>query len=424
MKKLLLPIVMLLTIILYKGPSVEATSESIQNVTIERFRTQAKSIDETVSFSKATVEIYYYDSNDEKRVLETMETDESGYIKNVSLELPTSPKRNQLFFRYVLKNDRYGCLVDKQGMYYRAITSCIIPESKVITIDTDREFPNASKVSSAVKTWNMFPSIVDEVQTSIHYAEEVTSFRIRNDFEFEPIPIQYEKGEKLDNSFNIAQANVGVLSKGMPYISINDEDIGSRVTNLAHEWSHWVMYRSLNGFDTGGGNYSGHYTVNNSRISWKEGWAVAQANLISTVLGDWPYGAYQFGRKVFDTSPQEHQVTGKSTISTVNGVLIDIFDKDYTYNGLEGVNEEEFYDLASDYSKSIHPFNPEQAFKDGRLANGLMVIAMVNSKATTLSEYIHYLKSSEMIKNTKEFENMLALNGISSDGNYIEQSIH
>lgn len=58
------------------------------------------------------------------------------------------------------------------------------------------------------------------------------------------------------------------------------------------------------------------------------------------------YSSYQFGRKQFDTSPQDHNVIGKSTLSTVNGVIIDIFDKDYTYKGLEGVNEEEFYDLA------------------------------------------------------------------------------
>ena len=102
-------------------------------------------------------------------------------------------------------------------------------------------------------------------------------------------------------------------------------------------------------------------------------------------------------------------------------MLIDIFDKDYTYEGLQGVNEEEFYDLASDHSNLTTSFNTERAIADSRLANGLMTIAMINSKATTLSEYVHYLKSSEMIKNTKQFENMLELNGISSDGNYIEQ---
>lgn len=148
------------------------------------------------------------------------------------------------------------------------------------------------------------------------------------------------------------------------------------------------MYSALNGFNTGDGHYDGHYTFCDPRVSWKEGWAIAQSNLVSTGYWDWQFKSYQFGRKVFDTSPQDHNVVGKSTLSTVNGVLIDIFDKDYTYKGLEGVNEEEFYDLASDHSNLTTSFNTKRAIKDGRLANGLMTIAMINSKATTLEEYM------------------------------------
>ncbi|MBO0458483.1 hypothetical protein JZO77_17250 [Enterococcus hulanensis] len=43
---------------------------------------------------------------------------------------------------------------------------------------------------------------------------------------------------------------------------------------------------------------------------------------------------------------------------------------------------------------------------------------MVNSKATTLSEYIQYLKSSGMIKSSEQFDAMLEINGIDKDGNY------
>lgn len=259
---------------------------------------------------------------------------------------------------------------------------------------------------------------MDEVQASVKYAEENSSFKMRNDFEFKPIFVQYEKGEDLSNSFNIAKKDTGIIRTGSSYITINEADVGTRLINLVHEWSHWVMYSALGGFNTGNGKYDGHYTICDPRVSWKEGWSVAQSNLISTSCGNWPYSSYQFGRKVYDTSPQDHNVTGKPTISTVNGVLIDIFDKDYTYKGLEGVNEEEFYDLASDHSKLTTTFNNDRAIKDGRLANGLMTIAMVNSKATTLSEYIQFLKSSGMVKNVKEFHDMLSLNGIDRDGNY------
>lgn len=419
MKKVLFLLVGLLALSFYSNDSVEAT----QNIMIESYRTQAQSVStdgktETVPFSKADIEIYYYDLDGKKCVLKTIQTDAHGYIKNIPLELPDSIHRNQLFFRYLLKNEKYGYLVNKSGIQYGAITSAFIPGSKRLNVDTTREFPNAVKISSAAKTWELFVSSVDEVQSSIDYTQKVSNYKLRNDFEFKPIFIQCEKDERLNNSFNIAKNDIGSIPKGAPYLSINDADDGTRLINLIHEWSHWVMYSALGGFNTGGGNYDGRYTVCDPRVSWKEGWAIAQSNLITTAYWKWPYSSYQFGRKTFDTSPQDHNVIGKSTLSTVNGVLIDIFDKDYTYKGLEGVNEEEFYDLASDHSKLTSSFDTDRAIKDGRLANGLMTIAMINSKATTLSEYIQYLKSSGMIKSSEQFDAMLEINGIDKDGNY------
>ena len=399
----------------------EVSADETQTITIESYRTQAQSVDtdgkvETVPFSKTDLEIYYYDLDGQKCPLKTLQTDESGYIKNVSLDVPNSIRRNQLYFRYVLKNNRYGSLINKSGTQYRVITSAFIPVNKVLNVDTTREFTDAAILTSAAKTWELFVATVDEVQKSVDYAEENTSFKMRDDFEFKPIFVQYEKHQQLSNSFNIAQSDIGLVTKGTPYISINDADISSRLINLAPEWSHWVMYSALNGFNTGGGKYSGYYTYADPRVSWKEGWALAQSNLLSTAYWNWQYSGYQFGRKQFDTSPQEHNVIGKSTLSTVNGVIIDIFDKDYTYKGLEGVNEEEFYDLASDHSKLTSAFNTERAINDGRLANGLLTIAMVNSRATLLSDYIQYLKTSGMVKNVNEFEAMLRLNGLDTNG--------
>lgn len=418
MKRILLMLVGLIAIGLYTKDYVEAT----QTVMIESYRTQAQSVDtdgktETVPFSKADIEIHYYDLDGKKCVLKTIQTDAQGYIKNVSLEVPDSIRRNQLYFRYVLQNDKYGNLVNANGVQYRAITSAYIPGNKILKNDTTREFTDAEVITSAAKTWELFVSSVDEIRGSVEYAESNSLFKVRNDYEFKPTFVQYQKGEKLNNSFNIATSDIGSIRKGASYLSINDADIGTRLINLIHEWSHWVMYSALGGFNTGG-DYSGHYTICNPRVSWKEGWALAQSNLVSTAYWNWPYSSYQFGRKTFDTSPQDHNVIGKSTLSTVNGVLIDIFDKDYTYKGLEGVNEEEFYDLASDHSKLTSFFDTDRAIKDGRLANGLMTIAMINSKATTLSEYIQYLKSSGMIKSSEQFDAMLEINGIDKDGNY------
>lgn len=404
----------------FKGISTEVA----QTITIESFRTQARSVGEngqteSVPFSKALVEIYYYDLNGEKCSIKNVETDASGYIRNIPLEIPDLIQRNQIFFRYVLKNDKYGNLVNSGGVQYRAITSAFIPVNKILNIDTTREFPNAVFMSNAAKTWELFVSTVDEVQSSVKYAEENSSFKMRADFEFKPISVQYEYGMDLSNSFNIAIRDIGSIQNGSPFISINDADAGARLINLAHEWSHWVMYSALNGFNTGDGKYSGHYTYTDPRVSWKEGWALAQSNLLTTALGGWTYSSYQFGRKQFDTSPQDHNVIGKSTLSTVNGVIIDIFDKDYTYKGLEGVNEEEFYDLASDHSKLTSAFDTERAIKEGKLANGLMTVAMVNSKATRLSDYIQYLKTSGMVKNVNDFEAMLYLNGLDTNGRFI-----
>lgn len=424
-RKLILLVVLCFFFFCFKGVSAEAN----QMVTIESYRTQALSVgvDGTVEiapFKKSEIELYYYDLNGQKCLLQTMQTDELGYIKNVVLDLPDTISRNQLFFRYVLKNENYGFLVDTKGAQYRAITSTFIPTNRIVNIDTTREFPNAENISHAVKTWELYVSSIDAVLASVAYAEEVTSYNLKKDFSFEPIAVQYENGSNLSNSFNIAKDNIGLIGTGTPYISITNADVEGRLINLVHEWSHWIMYCSLNGFNTGGGYYNGHYTICDPRVSWKEGWAITQANLITTGYWNWPYKSYQFGRKLYDTSPQTHNVVGKSTISTVNGVIIDIFDKDYTYKGLEGVNEEEFFDLASDHSSLTTPFDTERAIKDGQLAIGLMNIAMINSEATTLSEYIHYLKSSGMIKNLEQFDAMLAINGIDSEGNFTSNSVN
>ena len=418
-RRLLLAGIMFYLFFCFKGVSAEAT----QTITIESYRTQAQSVDadgksETVLFSKTDIELYYYDLDGNKCLSKTIQTDDAGYIKNVSLEVPDSIHRNQLFFRYLLKNDRYGYLVNSSGSQYGAITSIFIPGKKVVNTDTTREFPNAEVITSAAKTWELYVSSLDEIFASVEYAEANTSFKMRDDFEFKPLFVQYQKDEKLGNSFNIAQKDIGLVSKGTPYISINDADVSTRLINLIHEWSHWAMYSALGKFDTGGGYYSGYYTDTDPRVSWKEGGALAQSNIVSTRYWDWAYKSYQFGRKRFDTSPQDNNVIGRSTLSTVNGVLVDIFDKDYTYKGLEGVNEEEFYDLASDHSKLTTAFNTDRAIKDGRLANGLLMIAMVNSEARLLSEYIQYLKSSGMVKNIEQFDAMLSMNGIDTNGNY------
>lgn len=103
MKKIFLTVISLIAINLFANVQVKAATEPTQNVTIESFRTQAQSVDtdgktEKGPFSKAMIEIYYYNLNEEKCPLKTMETDVAGYIRNVSLELPSSIHRNQLFF--------------------------------------------------------------------------------------------------------------------------------------------------------------------------------------------------------------------------------------------------------------------------------------------------------------------------------------
>jgi len=403
----------------FKSSQVEAS----QIITIESYRTQAASMNlnnqaEYVPFSKSLVEIYYFDAEGAKNIVTTTVTDSLGYISNISLDIPDSINRNQLFFRYILKNDSYGYLINDDNNQYAAITSIFIPANKIIKTDTTREFPNSDIITSAAKTWELFVSSVDQVITSVEYAEENTSFKLESAFEFKPIFIKYEKNQSLGNYFAISQSNMGLLRLGTPYISIDDSAVNDRLINLSHEWSHWIMYSALNGFNTGGGHYNDRYSVCDPRVSWKEGWALTQSNLIATALGNWPYNSYQFGRLQFDTSPQSNNVTGKSTLSTVNGVLIDIFDKDYTYNGLEGVNEEEFFDLASEHSLLEGNFNKDRAMKDSKLANGLLIIAMVNSKATTLSEYIQYLRNNGYIINDAQFDDMLSLNGIDSMGNF------
>ncbi|MBO0458485.1 hypothetical protein JZO77_17260 [Enterococcus hulanensis] len=53
-----------------------------------------------------------------------------------------------------------------------------------------------------------------------------------------------------------------------------------------------------------------------------------------------------------------------------------------------------------------------------KLSNGLMFITMVKSRATTLAEYIQYMKANGMVKNTAQFDAILKLNGLDTNGNY------
>ena len=76
---------------------------------------------------------------------------------------------------------------------------------------------------------------------------------------------------------------------------------------------------------------------------------------------------------------------------------------------------EDQYDIARDWMPNVATKGEEYRKK---LSNGLLHIAMAKSKATTLAELVQYMKANGMIKNTTQFDAILSLNGIDTNGRF------
>lgn len=233
--------------------------------------------------------------------------------------------------------------------------------------------------------------------------------------------------EKGGAFFKSNSEGIGVIKKGTPYIHVpHPESLSAKTraeqkenlnANLSHEWAHWTMYQALGSLDSD--DYSSHSGYNtNVKTSYKEGWALFHANR-------YPYGYHWNWR--LDNSMQTSETIdikngrlekcyGKSTNWTLNSVLRDIYDKEAKDKNLKELEPEDQYDIAKDWKPDV--VSGDQEYRK-KLSTGLMFIAMVNNKATTLEEYVTYMKENEIVKDNIRFDILLTLNGLEYNGRFM-----
>ena len=399
-------------------------------VTVNRFLLQLYSDnkEEAIPIRNASAKVLYYDSDGKRHTLcEGIRSDNNGEIKEVTVNLPE--EINRIYFQFCLTNPEVGSLVNSKGALYYPIVSLIVPENRQIDHTETRFIMNRGEESTkesnyqAIKVWNLYQDMVNETKEAVQTAlEAFPELKETFNYTFEPIPVlyeyQYRKNDKDGAFFTSKSEGIGVLRKGTPYIHIPHIEALNTYTraqqeecfnvNLSHEWSHWAMYKALGGLD--GGGYSSHSGYNNNvKTSYKEGWALFQANR-------YPY-KYNWNWRLDNSMQTSETVSekgrfercyGKSTNWTVNSLLRDIYDMD-------SIREpEDQYDLAKDWK----PESVGDPVYREKLSTGLMFIAMVNSKATTLEEYVSYMKNNGFVKDTIRFDILLTLNGMDHLGRF------
>lgn len=400
-----------------------------KTVTVNRFLLQVYSDnkEEAIPIKNASIKIMYYDVEGKRQLLrDDITSDDKGEIKDFTVNMPE--EINRIYFQYGLTNTEAGSLVNSKGSIYYPIVSAIIPENRQIDHTETRFIMNSGDESTKEKNyqilmfWNLYQELVkemkDNVQTTLDtFPDLKNSF----DFSFEPIPVIYEPNYDLGKGagFKSKSNSLGIIKQGTPSIYIphpeslnaytHEQQKESFSGNLSHEWAHWTMYQALGSLD--GGGYSSHSGYNNNiKTSYKEGWALFHANR-------YPYG-YNWNWRL-DNSMQTSETVdekgklekcyGKSTNWTVNSVFRDIYD-------MESLKEpEDQYDIAKDWKPDV--VSGDQEFRK-KLSTGLMFIAMVNSKATTLKEYVTYMKENGFVKDKIRFDIIMVLNGLDHLGRF------
>lgn len=416
-------------------------------VTVNRFLLQLYSDkkEEAIPIKNASVKIMYYDADGKRHTVgEGISSDDNGEIKNVTVNMPEEIKC--IYFQFGMTNSEVGSLVSSKGNIYHPIVSTTIPENRQIDHTDIRFIMNLGNEATKEFNyqlfifWDLYQELVKEMKDNVQTAlDAFPELKKDFNFSFEPIPVLYEPNYMYNGKngafFKSKSEGIGVIKKGTPFIHIpHPESLSAKTraeqkenlsVNLSHEWAHWTMYQALGSLD--GGGYSSHSGYNmNVKTSYKEGWALFHANR-------YPYGYYWNWR--LDTSMQTSETVyekgrlekcyGKSTNWTVNSVLRDIFDMEAINYDKEAINydkeatnkePEDQYDIAKDWKPDVAVMGDEYRQS---LSTGLMFIAMVNSKATTLEEYVTYMKDNGFIKDKIRFDIILVLNGVDHLGRFI-----
>lgn len=375
----------------------------------------------TLKLANNKNDIYYYRYG-KKILLKTVQSNSNGMIKNITLKVPKNV--NKIYFKHWLCSTKDGEILDKDGNVVNFVSNVNINKTLTNKINKTNTITSDNKIYSYTNTWNIYQCLIKDQREAINYTinelkkDNKQSF---NYFSYKPIKIMLTNSSKNGGVLETNSNDKGVLNKNEKYILLKLPFVSSKFDTqkqsetlkvyLSHEWAHWYMIQNIGRNKIPGKLYNSHTSYNKDpRVSYKEGWALFQANRFT-----WKYNMNVKLDTIVQTSHFENskygnkeKLYGKSTNATVYNVLRDLYD-------LKNTNERnnDKYNISQDVFKN----NKYTLSQKEKLSNGLLILAMRESKATTLHELIQYLKKN-FINDEASFNQMLKTNGLDKDGNF------
>lgn len=368
------------------------------------------------SIPNSETEIYYYRKSDGRKVsVKTVYSDDKGNINNVKINIPDDV--NRIYFNHILRDKTGSAIVDENGKTVSMVSSKGINGN---TIDSNElrifgSMTKANKFYSYVRCWDIYNDMLQDMKDATSFtAKELKAKQGKTvePFEEKKVIIKYKENDKskglagtYNNDFGDIKKGDFVLQLFLPmYDNPTDQNkMDERMkVYVAHEYAHYTMFQAIAREGMTSHGYKTHSSYNKyPQVSYKEGWGLFHANR-------YPYRLNMNGNLDVVVQGKDKDILyGKSTNRTVYSVFRDIYDLD---NRIE--KRDDMYNIARDnFGRNYSTEQIEQ------LSNGLMFFAMRDSKATTLEEYVKYLKEN-YVHDTHEFNKILRLNGLTEDGKF------
>lgn len=346
-----------------------------------------------------------YSYNDKEIQIHEGTTNNFGEITNLTFkEIPNEV--TTLKIRYHLGNNERGFVQKFNKNSYQFVYTLSLSTNSIDTKGSPKvRFGAQGNEDSyfynfqAARINYYFDEAVREYVENVQMANELLPETSK--FELPPINFHFEKGQFVDkkNSFyrngfdGSGTANIVIADK-----SNRDFNEWYLKHNIIHEWSHWNLTKNVGSF---GGTYINHYTYNEKpAVSYGEGWPLLVGEMYA---------------RNYDLSNRDQQVQtdkvdgvnrlfGKSTNVTVQKVLYDLLDV---------VSVDEGFSVSKRFlDEEMSELNQK------KLNLGIMHTIMVESKATTLQDFLKYLEKNyvKTKKDKAEYAKALEVNGLSRDG--------
>ena len=418
MKKKIYFIITLNILLLLSFSIKSYASTSYKTIHIKHYNMKLTSTfkDKPIALPDSKTNIYYYRKSDGRKIsIKTVYSDHNGNINNVKVNVPTNITR--IYFSHQLIDRKNSMLLDEKGNNI-TITSSELIKNNAININQVKMIGNKTSYNgnySYANAWYVYRDMIKDYHDATSFTKRELKNKQHKDvspFIEKPVKLKYTHSNKMSGLANTYKEDLGKIKKGDFVIRLNlpmlDEQHNQKRLDelhrvyIAHEYAHFTMFQAIGREGMTSYGYQSHSSYNKvPQVSYKEGWGLFHANRF-------PYRLNMNGNLDVIVQGKDKEILyGKSTNRTVFHVLRDIYDLD---NRIEKQND--IYNIAYDnFGKNYTKSQIEQ------LSNGLMYFSMRDSKATTLEQYIKYLKQ-HYVHNQTTFNQILKLNGLNTNGQF------